>query len=93
MIYMTIDTAGQFRDAFHRAGRGDSFSYSALGVLFEHLAEGGDYELDPIELCAIWSEMDLEDAFKEYDVESIEALEGDFGVVLKVNESTVLISD
>ena len=28
-----------FRDAFHRTGRGNQFSYEALGVLFDYFEE------------------------------------------------------
>ena len=30
---------GMFRDAFKACGRGDQFSYEALGILFDYLEE------------------------------------------------------
>ena len=44
---ITIDSASQFRDAFHRANRGTQFSYEALGLLFDYFEEcDPDMELD-----------------------------------------------
>ena len=57
MLYQTIDTASQFRDQFHRCGRGDQFSYEALGLLFEYLDNcGSDVELDVVGICCEFSE-------------------------------------
>ena len=45
-----------FRDAFRKCGRGEQFSYEALGAMFDYLEEieesgGGELELDPIACC------------------------------------------
>ena len=57
MLYQTIDTASQFRDQFHRFGRGDQFSYEALGLLFDYLSDcGSDVELDVVGICCEFSE-------------------------------------
>ena len=56
-IIQTINTHGQFADAFVRMGRGDQFTYSALGALFNFYDDfEGDVELDPIAICCDWSE-------------------------------------
>lgn len=56
----TIDK-GAFRDAFHRMGRGDQFSYEALGMIYDYLTEreddtGTEFELDPIAICCEFTE-------------------------------------
>lgn len=57
MIYSTIDNASQFRDQFHRCGRGAQFSYEALGLLFDYLNDcGSDVELDVVAICCEYSE-------------------------------------
>ena len=62
-----------FRDAFHAMDRGDQFSYSALGAIFDHLEEaeeaaGEELELDVIAICCDFTEHDsARDAATEYD--------------------------
>ena len=54
----TIDTVSQFRDAFHRAGRAEQFSYEALGLLFDYFEElDPDYELDVVAICCDYAEL------------------------------------
>jgi hypothetical protein len=53
----------RFRQAFQDAGRGDQFSYAALGAIFDELTEledqaGEEYTLDVIGLCCEWAEYD-----------------------------------
>ena len=56
-MHITIDNASQFRDEFHKSGRGDQFSYDALGLLYDFLAElDGVGELDVIAICCEYSE-------------------------------------
>ena len=56
-IIQTIDNASQFRDQFHRAGRGDQFSHEALGLLFDYLNDcGSDVEMDVVGICCEFSE-------------------------------------
>lgn len=58
-MHITIDNASQFRDAFHRSGRGDQFSYEALGLLFDYFEEvAPDMELDVVAICCEYSEHD-----------------------------------
>ena len=78
-MHITINTASQFRNEFHRAGRGGQFSYEALGLLFDLFEEvTPDDELDVVGVCCEWSEespayiarnysIDLNDADPEAD--------------------------
>lgn len=67
---ITIDHAGQFRDEFAVCGRGDQFSYEALGLLFDYLEENDpDYELDVIALCCEYSEDMPESIVESYGIE------------------------
>ncbi len=50
-----------FRDAFHKAGRGNQFTYDGLTALFEYIEEyeegtGDEIELDVIALCCEFTE-------------------------------------
>ena len=70
-MYSTTNK-GEFRDAFRRCGRGDQFSYAALGAIFDQLEElerdsGQEVELDPIAICCEYQEMsDLADFNEQY---------------------------
>ena len=80
MIYQTIDNASQFRDQFHRAGRGDQFSYEALGLLFDYLSDcGSDVELDVVGICCEFSEESWDQITTNYsfDIDSLEGLDED----------------
>ena len=78
-----------FRDAFQRCGRGEQFSYDALGVIFDYLEEmeegtGTELELDPIAVCCEFAEYENIEEFQaaySTDYESIEDIR---------NETTVL---
>ena len=77
MLYQTIDTASQFRDQFHRCGRGDQFSYEALGLLFDYLNDcGSDVELDVVGVCCEFSEDTPESIADNYSID-IEGLDDD----------------
>jgi hypothetical protein len=64
----------QFRHAFQNIGRGEQFSYEALGLLFDWIedfysdASSGDYELDVIALCCEFSELSLTEVLEQYDI-------------------------
>jgi hypothetical protein len=64
-MYQTINKS-QFRDAFHAMGRGDQFSYDALGMLFDYL--DGDHELDVIAICCTFSEDSPRYIADQYDI-------------------------
>ena len=64
-----------FRQAFHNCGRGEQFSYEALGCIFEYLEElegdtGVPYELDVIALCCDIYEMTAQQVRDNYGIES-----------------------
>lgn len=84
---ITIENASQFRDQFHRAGRGDQFSYEALGLLFDYLEECiPDYDLDVIALCCEYSEATPADIARDYSIEFSSVEEGELEqVVLYLN--------
>lgn len=66
----TIDNSSQFRDAFHRAGRAEQFSYEALGLLFDYLEElDPDMELDVVAICCEYSENTPEQVIDAYGIE------------------------
>ena len=99
---LSISHASQFRDQFHRAGRGDQFSYEALNMLYEYFEDTDpDMELDVIAICCDYSEesaadiarnysIDLNDANPEDDdyEEQCRALVFDY-----LNENTMLVGD
>jgi hypothetical protein len=64
-MYQTVNEY-QFREAFRTMGRGDQFSYKALGMLFDYL--DGDHELDVIAICCAFSEDMPERVADQYDV-------------------------
>ena len=68
-MYQTINSAGQFRDAFRAAGRADQFSYDALELLFEHLEGLPDYELDVVSLCCDYAESTPAEIIDAYGIE------------------------
>jgi hypothetical protein len=69
-MYITIDHASQFRDQFHRAGRGDQFSYEGLGLMFDYLEEiNPDYDLDVVALCCEYSEASYSEIAEMYDID------------------------
>ena len=71
MLYQTIDTASQFRDQFHKCGRGDQFSYEALGLLFDYLNDcGSDVELDVIAICCEFAEDTPESIADNYSIDT-----------------------
>jgi len=70
MLYQTIDNASQFRDQFHRYGRGNQFSYEALGLIFNYLSDcGSDVELDVVGICCEFAEDTWEDIAKNYSID------------------------
>ena len=60
----------EFTSAFHRAGRGDQFSYEGLIALYDYLEDyedstGEQIELDVIALCCDYTEYEDLEAFQE----------------------------
>ena len=63
-----------FRDAFHKAGRGEQFSYEGLQILFQYLEEveescGEEFELDVIGLYCDFAESDWQTIASDYSIE------------------------
>jgi hypothetical protein len=68
-MHQTVNKS-QFRDAFHAMGRGDQFSYDALGMLFGHFEDTApDAELDVIAICCGYSEDSPAYIADQYDVD------------------------
>ena len=67
-------TVSDFRTAFHQCGRGNQFSYEALGLIFDYIEEfedstGEQVELDVIAICCEWSEDSPENIADQYGIE------------------------
>ncbi len=89
-------TKSMFRDLFNRCGRGDQFSYEALGALYDHLEEiDPDYELDVIGLCCDYSEHDADSIIADYgylvDPEDQVASEDVFETLMKYLEDNTTV--
>lgn len=67
-MYQTINFS-TFVDAFRALGREDQFSYEAKRMLFDHLEEGENVELDVIALCCAYAEEEEEDVRRNYSIE------------------------
>ena len=60
----------QFRDAFVRAERRDTFSYEGLEHLFNYMEEyGTNYILDVVELCCEYTESSYDRIAADYDID------------------------
>ncbi len=75
MLYRSINTAGQFRDAFVAAGRGTQFSYDALNLIFDFMDGLDDQELDVVAICCEYAEMDEDEIRDYYSVDEDETIE------------------
>ena len=61
-----------FRDAFRRYDRIDTFSYDGLKALYEYLEEAdSEYELDVIGLCCDYAEGEIGEVLNEYNLKDI----------------------
>ena len=70
MIYTTIGSASHFRDEFQQRGRGNQFSYDALGLLFDYFDDmGEDVELDVVAICCEYSEDKPEEIVTYYGID------------------------
>ena len=88
-------TFNRFRQGFAEANRGDSFSYEALRVLYDHLLDcedscGIEFEFDAVEIDGEWTEYASFEDFKadRRGVDWIESLEE-----LRRNETVIMIDD
>jgi hypothetical protein len=70
----------EFRDAFHKMGRGDQFSYEGLIALFDYLEMleddiGEPIELDVIAICCEYTEYENLKEFQDDYGDEYETLE------------------
>lgn len=96
MVYQTIDNASQFRDQFHQCGRGDQFSYEALGLLFDYLNDcGSDVELDVVGVCCEFSEDTPEAIADNYsiDIEGLDEGEIKDAVLSYLEDNTSVVGE
>jgi len=83
-----------FRDAFHKAGRENQFTYEGKKALFDYLEEyedstGEQIELDVIALCCDYAEYDsIEDFWLEYDQEEYPDMDA-----IEYNTQVIMIDD
>jgi hypothetical protein len=95
-MYITINHASQFRDQFHRAGRGDQFSYEGLGLLFNYLEEiDPDYDLDVVALCCEYSEASYAEIAEMYDIDLNGVHEDKMSEVIMdyLSDNTVIVGE
>lgn len=75
-MYQTINVY-TFRDAFKAMGRGDQFTYDALGMLFDYFGDvDPDHELDVIAICCAFSEDSPRYIADQYDID-VDGLDDD----------------
>jgi len=72
----------QFRDEFHNAGRGEQFSYAALGWLFDYFEEyaegcGVEVDLDVIAICCDFAESTFDEVAEDYSIDLSECSDDD----------------
>lgn len=74
---IVIQNASQFRDRFEQCGRGNQFSYEALGLLFDYFEEiDPDYDLDVIAICCEYSEDSAAQIADWYGIDLSECSDG-----------------
>lgn len=67
-----------FRDAWARSERKNSFSYEGLEIIYNYLEEiDPDYELDIIGLDCELAEQTAEEIAADYDIDGADDLEGE----------------
>jgi hypothetical protein len=98
-MIQTIDKHG-FTQAFKQAGRGEQFSYAALGALFDYFEEyeestGEQIELDVIAICCEYTEETAAEIAASYNID-IEGLDEDDvsnAVRTFLHENTLLVAE
>lgn len=69
-MQIKINYASQFRDAFNAAGRGQQFSYDALGLLFDYFEEiEPEMELDVVAICCEYIEATILEIASDYSID------------------------
>jgi len=91
-------TKSEFSTAFHRAGRGDNFTYEGLNALYDYIEDyeecsNEQTELDVIAICCEYREYeDLKEFQGDYgnDYESIEDIEQQTQVIMIDDDSFII---
>ena len=91
-------TKSEFTSAFHRAGRGNNFTYEGLIALYDYLEEyedstGEQIELDVIAICCEYNEYESLEEFQEdysEDYQSIEEIEHATQVIM-IDDTSFII--
>ena len=91
-------TKSEFTSAFHRAGRGNNFTYEGLIALYDYLEEyedstGEQIELDVIGICCEYNEYESLEEFQEdysEDYHSIEEIEHATQVIM-IDDTSFII--
>jgi hypothetical protein len=84
----------KFRDAFHKMGRGEQFSYDGLTALYDYLEQyeddtGQEIELDVIALCCDFTEYDSLAEFQEDYGEDYQTMEDiEYQTIVIKNDTT-----
>ena len=100
---ITIENASQFHDQFRYMGRGDQFSYEALGLLFDYFEDvAPDMALDVIAVCCEYAESSISELAESYDIDLdgledearidvvVSYLENHTSIVGMVNDETIV---
>lgn len=94
-MQIKINYASQFRDAFNAAGRGQQFSYDALGLLFDYFEEiEPDMELDVVAICCEYIEATIPEIARDYsiDIPAGATPEDEWEIVVEwLNENTFVV--
>jgi hypothetical protein len=94
-MYISINTASQFRNHFAAVGRAHQFSYEALGLLYEFLEENIEgYELDVIALCCEYAEdteQGIAEAYGLHEDEDVTAYLEEHTQVVGVTDSGTIL--
>jgi hypothetical protein len=91
-------TKSEFSTAFHRAGRGDNFTYKGLNALYDYIEDyeecsNEQTELDVIAICCEYNEYEDFEGFKaDYgdDFQSIEDIEQQTQVIMIDDDSFII---
>ena len=87
-----------FRNAFHKMGRGDQFTYKGLELIFKHFEQyeqniGEAMELDVIAICCDISEMTPQEIAQYYDFELAEDGNEMANAVDYLNDQTTIVGE
>jgi len=97
MIYQEI-TKSEFRDAFHKTGRANAWTYEGLGALYDYIHDNwSDFSLDVIALDCEYSEYAcIDEFFESYDSEDypdMDTINSHTTVIEVPNSSSFIIAE